>query len=127
MKKVILACLLSLLFYGNPAWSVVVNTMQLNVEPEQKVFQIVLQANPSTGYQWRIKGYDRSILNLLKTRYVHPDHRLIGASGQMIYVFEFVDGVDLPASTVVTFDYSRGWEKETAIHEVVTVNFRMSQ
>jgi len=99
----------------------------INVDPGQSRFLIALPANPSTGYQWSIKGYDRAVINMIHSEYRAPNQPLIGSGGTMYYTFEVIGTSDLPATTIITFEYGRPWEK-TAIKQkqVVVVNFALS-
>lgn len=99
----------------------------VNVDPGQSRFLVSLPANPTTGYQWSIKGYDRNVINLIHSEYRAGNPKLIGSGGTMYYTFEVISTADLPETTVITFDYGRPWEKTAdKIQQIVVVNFALS-
>ncbi len=70
-------------------------------------FAIVLESNPTTGYQWKLaEPLDEQIIHLVKTAYEAPDKELLGAGGEEKWTFEAVGLGD----TSITLAYVRPWE-----------------
>ncbi|CEK10981.1 protease inhibitor I42 family protein [Legionella hackeliae] len=99
------------------------DNMSLNVNPNQNQFVVTLPANPTTGYQWTVEKYDKSILKLLSSKYVSAQTKLIGAGGQMLFTFQLLKEKAYPQSTSMQFKYARPWEPETGSLKQVVVNF----
>lgn len=122
MMRTILGSLL--LFWGALATAAASDPMTVNVDPKQSKFQVTLSSNPTTGYQWTVTKYDKSLLQLVPSQYIAPQSKLIGAGGQMMFTFELVGGKTYPASTTINFKYARPWEPENGSSKTVTVNFK---
>jgi len=72
-------------------------------------FAIVLESNPTTGYQWKLaEELDAEILLLEKTEYKKPETELIGAGGEEKWTFK-AEGL---GSTSITLAYVRPWEED---------------
>jgi len=72
-------------------------------------FIIVLESNPTTGYQWKLaEPLDEEIVVLVKTEFVEPDTELIGAAGEEKWTFK-AQGL---GDTSITLSYVRPWEEE---------------
>lgn len=100
------------------------DSMSVNIDPNQTQFTITLPANPTTGYQWTVKKYDKSFLQLVASHYISPQTNLMGAGGQMQFKFELVEGETYPKNTTMQFKYARPWEPENGTLKNVTVNFQ---
>jgi inhibitor of cysteine peptidase len=73
-------------------------------------FALVLESNPTTGYQWKLaEPLDEEIIHLVKTEFIEPDTELLGASGEEKWTFNAVGLGD----TSITLSYVRPWEEET--------------
>jgi predicted secreted protein len=71
-------------------------------------FAIVLESNPSTGYQWKLAGeLDTGIVVLVKTEYVAPDTELMGAAGEEKWTFRAENLGD----TTINLTYVRPWDE----------------
>ncbi len=101
-----------------------VDTLQLHVDAQSKTFTISLPANATTGFQWRVKSYDKTHLKLIHSQYITPKTQRIGAEGQTQFIFSRVKNKAYPKSTQLVFCYSRPWEKNTGIIKQVDVRFR---
>ncbi|QDP72493.1 protease inhibitor I42 family protein [Legionella israelensis] len=88
------------------------NSMTLNVDRQKKFFIVSLASNPTTGYQWTVKNYDKSFLNLEKTYYEPEKTNLMGAGGHTQFKFVLRKGKEYPDKTTMLFQYARPWEKE---------------
>jgi inhibitor of cysteine peptidase len=72
-------------------------------------FAIVLDSNPTTGYQWKLAApLDEGIVILESTEYEEPDTELIGAGGEEKWTFK-AQGL---GDTTISFIYVRPWEEE---------------
>ncbi len=116
--RVVLSCLLlgiSIMAYADD------ETMNVNVTAPELV--INLPANPTTGFQWSLVKYDHDLLTLSSSNYEKPKTNLVGAGGQMHYVFQIKKGKVAPASTELKFKYARSWEPKTATLKTIKVKF----
>jgi inhibitor of cysteine peptidase len=72
-------------------------------------FAIVLESNPTTGYQWKLaEPLDEEILILVKTEFEEPDEELLGAPGEEKWTFK----AENLGETEITMAYVRPWEEE---------------
>lgn len=97
--------------------------VQMTVNATDHEFVIILPANPTTGFQWSIVNYDKDLLILSSSSFEQPKTHLIGAGGQMRYVFQLKKGKHYVGSTKLQFKYARTWEPETATVKTIKVNF----
>ncbi len=99
------------------------NNQSLNVSVKQSGFVVSLPANPTTGYQWSLVGFDKNILTLSSSHFEKPKTDLIGAGGQMSFTFLLKPSKNYPDNTKIKFMYARPWEKNSGVTQSVTVNF----
>ncbi len=78
-----------------------------------KEFIIVLDANPTTGYEWTLL-FDESLVQLVDREFKPPSVDLIGAGGQERFTFE----PRIVGETTIKMQMKRPWE-ETAVEEHV--------
>lgn len=95
----------------------------INLHHTESKFQIRLPSNPSTGYQWTLKNYNQTLLNVVSTQFNPGPSKLIGAEGTTIYTFEVAKGVIPPRMTPLVFFYARSWEQDKGTTQTVIVNF----
>ncbi len=105
IKKIWLA-LLSF-FCINTAYA---QTQTLNVLENQKELTIQIPGNPTTGYVWSVKQYDKNMFQLTGSGYLRPDSKLIGAGGVYQFIFKIL--CPLKKQLTITFELKRPWEKE---------------
>jgi inhibitor of cysteine peptidase len=119
MKKFVLS--LALLF----GYSLIANAddMSIYVNSNNNDFTVSLNANPTTGYQWKVVSFDKGLLTLADSQYQKPDSKLIGAGGKMLFTFTLNKGKTYPAKTDMVFKYARPWEDKSGTVQKVTVNF----
>lgn len=86
-------------------------------------FQVLLSANPTTGYNWAVTHYDARLLKLVASKYTPEKTGRVGAGGTMTFTFKVVNGATVPASTPLEFRYARPWEKDSGTSKIVTVTF----
>ena len=99
------------------------NNMTINVNPSQSQFQIILPANRTTGYQWTVTRYDKSLLQLVSSKYIAPQSKLMGAGGQMQFTFKLVKRKTYPISSDIYLKYAQPWEPQNGSLKTFTVNF----
>lgn len=82
-------------------------------------FTIILQSNPTTGYQW-IPTFNTGIINLISHSFRSARTTLIGAPGTDIFKFKAIDyGTEL-----LKMFYKRSWEKEFGNEKVFVIKVR---
>lgn len=96
------------------------STNTLIVKPNQPEFSIQLQSNPTTGYSWSLKSYDKKLLSLIKHQYIKPTNHLIGATGYEIWIFKANSlFFSYQKTTSLVFSYERPWEKNMNTKQVI--------
>lgn len=85
---------------------------------------INLVANPTTGYQWSVIDYDKTILQLKSGVYQKNSSQLIGSGGQMVFTFGLKKATSYPSQTKILFQYARPWEKTGGTQQKVVVNLK---
>lgn len=102
--------------------------MSINVDINQPKFVVSLAANATTGYQWSVQSYDKTILKLHHSKYITPKTHLIGAGGKMEFTFILANHNRIyPKNTVISFKYARPWESDKGVTKKVTVIFHSPQ
>jgi inhibitor of cysteine peptidase len=86
-------------------------------------FHVVLNANPSTGYQWTVLKYDQNLFYYNGGQYKASKTGAIGGGGQVTFTFLLNSDQDYPASTIILFKYARPWDPHSAVMQKVRVNF----
>ncbi len=119
MIKTLMSC--ALLCIGTPSFALDTLTMDVANTTPQIVIQ--LPANPTTGYQWTVTNYDKTILRLAKSRYVASQAKRIGVGGSMIFIFTPINTQTLPDKTQLLFTYARSWESGSAMQKQVEIHF----
>ncbi|GGI80549.1 protease inhibitor I42 family protein [Legionella impletisoli] len=118
--KTLISCLLFFIMAPVEA----ANTMTISADPTQPTFQVTLPANPTTGFQWSIKDYDKKRFEITNSQFVAPQKKLIGAGGSMVYTFKLQPGKTYPEKTNMLFKYARSWEPKSATYTRVIVHFK---
>ncbi len=74
------------------------------------IVEVILNANPSTGYKWQIENIDNSKLKMVDETYTAEkvNRDIVGSGGNKIYLFKALK----KGNTVIEFKYSRPFEKE---------------
>jgi inhibitor of cysteine peptidase len=74
-------------------------------------FKVVLDSNPTTGYQWQLaESLNESIVLLVGTDYQATSTNRVGAGGRQIFTFKAAG----PGKTSIRVAYQRSWEKGVA-------------
>ena len=78
----------------------------IQVELGQR-FPIALEANPTTGYRWRLEDRpNEEVVQLVGSEYRRSEHDLPGAGGKEVFTFRAVGR----GKAVVSLGYARPWE-----------------
>lgn len=88
-------------------------------------FKIKLKSNPTTGYSWFLREYDRNLILPLRHKFEAPaDKRLIGAPGYEIWTFRVKpEAFAVPQQMTIRFIYSRPWQGS---EQAKSLTFRIS-
>ncbi len=79
--------------------------------------QVVLEGNPTTGYQWQVREVDAAVLKVSGEPEYKSESSLTGAGGQYTFHFESL----APGQTVLQLIYHRPFEKNVAPIETYQV------
>jgi|GEM_PF-390781 len=89
------------------------NNSDISIEIDE-MFDISLESNPTTGYEWDVKECDYSVLELVNKDYVTAENQtppVAGAGGLQNWTFKgLTDG-----ETALKIVYWRSWEGEESI------------
>jgi len=97
-----------LLIVGLAVGSVIGVSGLIKVKVGQE-FNITLESNPTTGYQWQLaKQLDRSIVELVRSEYRPSESGLLGAGGIEVWTFKAVKS----GTAEISFEYVRSWETD---------------
>ena len=120
--------LLSILFLASacsPAQSDMLVLTEANVGQTVEVhqgqtFQISLEGNQTTGYNWVLAPQDPVLLEQQGDPEYKAANNLVGSSGTITFTMQAVS----PGTTTLHFDYKRPWEETTSPEKTfeVTVN-----
>jgi inhibitor of cysteine peptidase len=94
------------------------NTVYVNRDHSQ--FTIRLDSNPTTGYTWSLKSYDKKFISLVSHEYIPPNSKLIGAPGYETWVFQANPNfLSRSQITMISLEYARPWEHGKNIRAIV--------
>lgn len=97
---------------SDPEKSIVVTASQ----PE---FTIRLASNPTTGYSWFIKRYNKSFLSIQKHQFLPPTSQIVGAGGVDLWVFKVnPEAFVAPHIFKIKLVYARPWEVDKDNKEI---------
>lgn len=123
MKKTLILLILLLLAI---VLAIYVNT---NIIPDTSAnkkantYEIRLESNSSTGYQWSYTMDKTGIVKESKTSYI-PDNTssapVPGSGGTSVYTFESI----AQGEVILTFTYQRSWE--TDVEPIKSVTYHLS-
>jgi predicted secreted protein len=98
----------------------IVNSAMENITVKKgQEFPIILESNPTTGYQW-IPKFNTGIIILSSHRFEPTTTKLIGGAGTDIFKFK---AIGYGTESLKMF-YKRSWEKEFAKEKVFVINVR---
>lgn len=89
--------------------------------PKDEVFEISLNSNPTTGYQWTIEKIDSSYLYQLGESEYSSESTLMGGGGIETYKFKTLK----EGETELLLLYHRSWEDEIptdSFHVKIIIN-----
>jgi inhibitor of cysteine peptidase len=121
VKILIILCLLLLNLVG---WAAASPTQNMNVSCQVSHFTIALPANPTTGYQWKIKQYDKNLFSLQQSKYINPKANLMGAGGVMQFTFALKKCANCPEKSPIIFTYLRAWDLKSAQDTTVIISLK---
>ena len=73
-------------------------------------FDVQLDSNPTTGYQWQLARHDAKFVQMVGTPQFTPKSVRIGGSGVETFTFKAL----AKGKTTLDFEYLRPWEKGVA-------------
>jgi len=77
--------------------------------PLGKVITISLEANPTTGFSWKLVSIsDKSILEFVRKEFSPVKVKIVGAGGVEKWSFKTLKS----GQAVIVLEYSRVWEKD---------------
>lgn len=94
--------------------------MQLPLKNGTQNFTFSLDANPSTGFQWSVNGYDSNQLEFLGSEYQGKKPILIGSGGKQVFKFNVINPT-AKLDTKIVLSYARSWDKSSAKKQTVHV------
>ena len=82
--------------------------------------EVVLNANPSTGYKWQIVNIDNSKLKIIDETYTAKivNENIVGSGGSKIYLLKTI----CKGNTIIEFEYFRPFEKELPLNKKFYIN-----
>ena len=87
---------------------------------DQKKFSVLLKANPTTGYRWKLLNYDHTKLKFLQNRYIASQPQLMGSGGNEEFMFERLSSG--PLKTQIKLRYQRNWEPSQGENQIVEIS-----
>lgn len=111
-----------LMILANSVYAAILPPIIVNVGTNPANINVMLPTNPTTGFQWTVKDYNRNLLKLVSSKYQKPDSKMPGAGGRMYYVFQLLKTPAI-AQTSLDFVYSRPWDLTKSDTQSVTINF----
>lgn len=70
-------------------------------------FEIVLESNPSTGFEWQAPGALDKSLKLVDSGFISPKKQVPGAPGQQFWRYQGVSA----GTSEISYEYLRSFEK----------------
>lgn len=93
-------------FYNNP-------NQTIYVSADHTDFVISQPANPTTGYTWKVTGYDAQLITFIKSDYVKPfDTKRVGTGGNTLLGFRATPAlISTPGkTTTIQLRYAQPWD-----------------
>ncbi|NLP12705.1 protease inhibitor I42 family protein [bacterium] len=73
-------------------------------------FQVLLNANPTTGFDWRILSYDSTVIEIKQKNFIKSETHRMGAPGKQVFKFKAIAA----GITDLRLIYVRPWERATS-------------
>lgn len=87
-------------------------------------FEVKLESNASTGYQWSVAKQDTEALEAEgEPKYVRPAHSLPGSPGQQVFRFK----IKQVGETKLELHYTRPWEKDKEPAQIFIITLSVSK
>lgn len=87
------------------------NKLDISVTAKQPEFTIKLKSNPTTGYSWFLRQYNRNLIVPVKHAFEKPTQNLMGAPGYELWTFRVKPtGFTVPQQTIIRMIYARPWQ-----------------
>lgn len=93
------------------------------ISQQNPVFTITLQSNPTTGFSWKLKSYDKGLVTFVDHKFVAPQNKkLMGAPGYEVWTFKANKANDKVNQVGhVKMEYARPWTKEGATTQLFII------
>lgn len=104
-------------------FSYAIDSVSIMIDPMHPQFVVSLPSNPTTGYQWIVKRYDKKRLILVTSHYLAPQTKRIGAGGTMTFTFGLKKGQSIPKTTLMVFTYARPWDSKSGSDKKIRLYF----
>ena len=92
------------------------------VKASRPLFDVVLKANPTTGYQWYLVPDKSDLSQIVPVDYSYeaPSTKLIGAPGKAVFKFR-VKKQAVPSELFLAFVYACPWEMAGVKPQIIQV------
>lgn len=108
----------------NPS-STEVNVKNINVFKKNPYFNVNLQSNPSTGYQWYLTRYNPDLVKPVGHSVLKTTNNMPGAPTITQWNFKARHSAfDVPQYGRLRFEYRRSFENTPARVQIVTIHFQ---
>lgn len=97
--------------------------MEIKLPSGATQFEVLLPENPTTGYKMLLKKYDKSLFRLASDKYIAPKTRLIGGSGNHLFIFTILKKAPVSGQSILEFSYIRPWEASRGTTKQVLIKF----
>lgn len=101
-------------------------TEKMNIDTNSDQFSITLPANPTTGYRWYIKSFDKDTFNMVSRKYVATKTTRLGAGGEQTFTFQLQENKSYPKTATIVLQYARPWEQDKGTIKTLELVFKQS-
>jgi inhibitor of cysteine peptidase len=105
-----LSILLSGCSAGNPIQLYQIDSGRTIRMQSNGTLKIVLDANPTTGYQWKAMPWDTDVIEQIDEPVYKPRSEAIGSGGEITFYFKALS----TGQTPIKFIYFRAFEKDVS-------------
>ena len=87
------------------------------------IVEVILNANPSTGYKWQIENIDIAKIKIVEETYTAKKVKrdIVGSGGNKIYLFKAIN----KGNTTIDLIYSRPFEKDLPPQKILRINLEI--
>ena len=94
--------------------------LNIMVNRKNPKFTIKLISNPTTGYSWFLREYNKNLVKPISQSYQAGDKKLMGAPGYQVWTFQVMkEAFTVPQETHLRFIYTRPWESEVSAKQLL--------